>query len=219
MSISVRDLQRQEEMHESRLAALENAMEDVKGKFNILEAQLALPRLMWMPSRGPLWPSNLISLRRKLGESCTSEIARLRRDLRTQDGKIYGVHKDVNNLAKAQPSDQVEKSDRNQRSCNASIKLLPETDANDGELLEATNGLLGSEEQGILVAAKQTRHSAGCVACAACHSIPRDGSLLCWAQLSPCAGCKHSVTWFGTTSLLHVVASELFYALRRRVML
>jgi len=35
MSISVPDLQRQEEMHESRLAALENAMENVKGNFNI----------------------------------------------------------------------------------------------------------------------------------------------------------------------------------------
>ncbi len=36
-SISERDLQRQEEMHESRLAALENAMEDVKGNFNRLK--------------------------------------------------------------------------------------------------------------------------------------------------------------------------------------
>lgn len=35
MSISGRDMWRQEEMRESRLAALENAMENVKGNFNI----------------------------------------------------------------------------------------------------------------------------------------------------------------------------------------
>ncbi len=42
---------------------------------------------------------------RKLGESCTCEVARLRRELRAQDAKIDGVRKDVNNLTKAQPSE------------------------------------------------------------------------------------------------------------------
>ncbi len=59
------------------------------------------------------------------------QTARLRRDLRTQDGKIDGLRKDVNNLAKVQPSENIIANMQHQieildRSCNAIIKLLPD---------------------------------------------------------------------------------------------
>lgn len=61
------------------------------------------------------------------------------------------MRKDINNLAKVQSSEnkiadvqhQVRKNDRNQRSCDAIIRLLPETNADDGELPRAMGGLRG----------------------------------------------------------------------------
>ncbi len=77
MSISVRDLQRQEEMHELRLAALESAMEDVKGDFNTLEgtADAAQADVEALKRATAATTSGQSEALRKLGESCTSEIA------------------------------------------------------------------------------------------------------------------------------------------------